>query len=179
MKKIIRYIIPVFLLIVLLFLVVRSQDSSKDTPESNNLTTENQLILPESWFYSEDNQGATLKIEKLSDNDVRPGIILLESDLPPEITPKTYVDNLIKGARSTLPSLKIISDKESVENYYLRSFNSSYTINGQKINIIQRIYVIDSQVYTLTASYLPVEASIESDVEQIFNSIFQSEIISN
>ncbi len=138
------------------------------------------LVLPAKWSFSNDSSETEIKVEKESDKSIKPGIVLIKSELPENSTPAQHVDNLINGARATLASLKFSQNIENTENdYYLRLLKGRYYSKNQQINLSQRVYVVDSQLYTLTASYHSTEENLEPELEQIFDLLFESEIISN
>lgn len=173
-----KIIITIILLILVAFSIRNIISDNSTAPVIETEIEESGL--PNGWSYSSDTDGVEIKLEKQSDQTVKPGIVLIKSDLPQNITPKNYVDKLINGAKATLTSFRVVQNIETDGfGYYLRSLQGNYLISQQQINLLQRIYVIDGQVFTLNASYLPSETNIETEIEQIFDSLIEPEISSS
>ena len=137
--------------------------------EIKEAITEEQLLkLPDAWTKIED-KDVNLKLEKKVDSGLRPQIVFKEVQSDDALTPAKYTDRIIAGAKSAIPSLKINSDmRNSLEKYYSAFISGTYTNKGQKINLMQRVYIKDKTVYVMTASYI---GDLSTEVGQIFDNL--------
>lgn len=94
-----------------------------------------------------------LKLEKEASAGMKPTIVVITSTTAEKDIP-TYVDSLIKGAQSAIPTLVFpINTSQEKDGFYIRTV-SGYFMNGaNKINNTQQIYVKEGTVYTVTASF--------------------------
>jgi len=167
-------IIIFILLIVLAFIFRFNKDKllqfGKNNPDQVQTTV--VLNLPVGWIKSDDTLVA-LKIEKQVESGYKPIITLIKSTS--RITaPKLYIDNFIAGAKSAIPSLRLTSDqRDDSDDYYLATIESFYYNNGLKINSLQKVFIKDNQVFTLTASYTD---DITGEINQIFDTITDNQL---
>jgi hypothetical protein len=172
MKKYIALIVVVVL--VLGFVFSRRPNGNKPIVVDSQTAKEQLLKLPESWGIIDD-ANVNLKFEKKVDTGLKPQIVFTKTESKEATTsPAKYVDRLVAGAKSTIPSFKIVSDKRgSEENLYSALISGYYYNQKQKISILQRVYIKDGSVFTMTASY---SSDIGSEIENIFDSISREEV---
>lgn len=140
------------------------------TKRNNTVSTvKTNLTLPPQWsFINEDNTQSDLKIERTSAFVYKPTIVLIQTEVYTE-DEKDYVDRLIKGAKVSLSSLTITTDKEeSTKNIYTRNLSGTFFIAYQKMNIDQVIIIKDNILYTLTgisqANEFPIVKQETADI---------------
>lgn len=139
-----------------------------------------EFKVPQGWKRVEkDGEKVELKLEKETKAKIKPIIVLIKSETK-ETDFASYVDKLIKGAKSALPSLRINSDEEvEKQAYYGRGLTGYYYKGYNRVDIKQTIYIKDNQVYTITASTDPAETeALKDEIESIFDSIFNFYIAS-
>lgn len=169
-------IVVIFVLLTVLAFIFRfaPTDSWFTKKPTENTTQAMSVNLPSGWTQS-DNTPIALKIEKQVESDYQPTITLIKSTVLSTDSPKDYIDKLIAGAKSSLPSLKIVSDdRQDINGLYLATINSFYYQDNLKISVYQQIFVKHSQVSTITASYTGDFQDIKVDVDQIFQTITDS-----
>ena len=166
-------VIIIFVLLTVLAFIFRFNGDKllqfgKNNPDQIQTAT---LDLPTGWAKSDDTLVA-LKIEKQVESGYKPVVTLIKSTS--DITdPKLYIDNLIAGAKSAIPSLRVTSDQRgNLDNYYLATIDSFYYNSGLKINSLQKVYIKDNQVFTLTASYTD---DIITEINKIFDTIVDNQ----
>jgi len=173
-KKFKEIIVPILIIIALIGIAFVSNRPKEIVPQEQV----KEISLPENWAISEENQADfTLKIEKKAEDSlVRPTIILIESEAEFE-DKQEYVDQLIAGAKRTIPSLKLDSEKFQVESFSIWDLSGSYYTGGDRVEILQRIYLKDNKVSTLTASFLADgQESLSQEIKEIFDQIFATRI---
>ena len=129
--------------------------------------------LPLDWSISKSNSGNTIvKVEKNIESTNRPNAIITQSTLTSNINDaQTYVNKLISGAKSTLPSLKYITNTSDTANgVFHQKLTGSYLSGKTKVNIFQEIIIKESKVYTLTVSYLPTDLT-DAELGQLRDSL--------
>lgn len=160
-------IILVLLLTVLGIFFFRPQTKKSPSPSSSVPSFSESLPLDWQLVSSTDK---TLKIEKSVASGLKPEIVYKKTSSSDALTPAKYVDNLKAGAKSTLPTLRYLTDKRnSTESAYTALLTAYYFNKGKKILISQRLFIHGEDVYTLTASY--EQNSSEVEVNSIFDSI--------
>ncbi len=118
--------------------------------------------LPSGWTQSDDIQGnIILRFQKEITSNYQPTIVLAVSNLNSEVESKDYVPRIIKGARSTIPSLNYTKNETVIDQngVSITTLNGAYTASRQKINLTQQIYIKGTKIYTVTLS------SLQSQVE--------------
>lgn len=147
--------------------------SQKANVVTNHVSDTSSLNLPQGWN-SVDSKDALLKLEKKTDKGVKPEIVLAKSTSKDAAKPAKYVDRLIAGARSTISTLTITSDKRQSEiGLYTANIAASYFNKKTKINILQRVYVKSETVYTLTASFT---GDMSLEINQIFDMVVKQKV---
>lgn len=170
-----KYIIGSVLILFVIIGYYFYKHSFKETPVVIVPTIEQQLDLPKDWSKITDNK-SSLKLEKKIVTGLKPQIVLTVTDAPEASAPARYVDRLVAGARSAIPSLKIISDKRSSEEgRYSATIFGYYYNQKTKVLIIQRVYVKGETVSVLTGSYADI--SDAETINQILDSIVKQEKI--
>lgn len=169
MKKIIL-IIP---LLIALYFSLRSSNKPQ-TVSLDILPPVSQTIeLPPSWERVED-PSSLYKFEKKVDQGLKPQIIFAKSESKNAPNQDVYLNHLIAGARSAIPSLRVISDeRQSFNDYYFSAISAYYYSRNTKINLLQRVYLKGETVYTLTASYVQ---DLSSEINQIFDTLVAKEL---
>ena len=177
MKKInIKEIIIPFVIVLIMigFAFANNRPRSELTigPEKSTIS------LPQGWAISaEDQIDFDLKIEKRAEDGlIRPVIVLIESEAEFE-NDQEYVDSLIAGAKRTIPSLNLDFEKSEASGFSVWDLSGFYYTGGDKISLVQRLYLKDSQVFALTGSFLEDgETKIQEQVFDIFDQVFESYI---
>ena len=172
-KRILIYII----VILILTFILQKPNSIINTflPKPTTTPTPATLTLPNNWVKSTqpDDNKIIIRLERKSNNNSQPVIILTKSQYQTDVTDK-YVDQLINGAKSSFPGLRYNQDKIIKKSPYIRNLNGYYYSAGQKININQQIHVIPKTgtVYVLTASYADnIKPSIDNEIKTIFSTL--------
>ncbi len=164
-KLVVPALIVLFILIVVLIVkkpgVFKISDSLTPTPTQ---VAEN---LPNNWQKVDNTADVVLKYEKTVDSGLKPQIVMAKSELPADTTFEKYTNSLIAGAKSTLPSLKYSQD--SLQDN-LRLLSGSYRNSNKPVSVIQRVYLRNQTVYTLTGSYDPSSSTVE-EINTILDSI--------
>jgi len=160
-------ILSILLLIVLGILFFRPQTKKSPSPTPSVPSFSESLPLNWQLVSSTDK---SLKLEKSVTSGLKAEIVYKKTSSPDALTPAKYVDKLKAGARSTLPTLRYLTDKRnSTELGYTALLTGYYFNQGKKILINQRLFIQAEDVYTLTASY--DQNSSEAEINSIFDSI--------
>jgi hypothetical protein len=132
------------------------------------IQTIEQSTLPKDWQESQD-KNVQYKVVKTVASGYQPQIVLIKNTSPNAVKPAKYVDSLIAGARSTITSLRINTDKRySEEKYYSAVVSGTYYNKKVKISLVQRIFIKGEDVYSLTASYTgDITPEINSLLDQV------------
>ena len=159
------------IVILILTFILQKPNSIINTflPKPTTTPTPATLTLPNNWVKSTqpDDNKIIIRLERKSNNNSQPVIILTKSQYQTDVTDK-YVDQLINGAKSSFPGLRYNQDKIIKKSPYIRNLNGYYYSAGQKININQQIHVIPKTgtVYVLTASYADnIKPSIDNEIK--------------
>lgn len=173
MKKYIG-IALIILAIALGFLVASKKRSAVQTVVTNPVVSQQiTSTLPSGWSQIVD-PTVDVKLEKKVDSGVKPQIVFMKSSSKDASDSAKYVDRLIAGARSAIPSLVITSTKRnSTESFYSTILTGYYFNQKQKISLSQRVYVKDDSVYTITGSYT---GDLATEINQILDSIVKEKI---
>lgn len=133
-----------------------------------------RLSLPTGWQLIEDKTpGVLAKLEKTSEEKIKPTMTVV-SAVTGETDSKAYVDKLLKGARSAIPSLTLISDEsKDKDGYYLRQWEGFYFSGSDRINLRQQVLVKDGHVYTLTVAFGKQDQELSQEVDSLFTSAFE------
>jgi len=151
---------------------------SKNKFNSQSITTitptiEKQLNLPDSWTKIDDTV-TDLKLEKKVDAGLKPQITLTTSTSKDTSNPSKYVNNLIAGARSAIPSYKVLNDKRNTDDTgYTARISGYYYNKNQKISLLQRVIIKGEKVFVLTSSFAGDQTQ---EIDQIFDSIVKEKI---
>jgi hypothetical protein len=173
-------ILVITIILAVLSLTAFRYFSSRRSPQSSLLPfppASSQISgLPEGW-QEETSPGNMIKLVKQSGSDsIKPTIVLIKSKREGSLDYRTYVNRLLSGAKSAIPSLKIIQNETlSDTSPYTRFLKGSYLNNRQQINILQQITIQDDKVFTLTASYLP--SGLEAEINSIMSTVSQELVI--
>ncbi|MFZ2152449.1 MAG: hypothetical protein WAV41_00125 [Microgenomates group bacterium] len=131
-------------------------------------TIEQQLGLPNGWTKVETSD-TDLKLEKKVEASLQPQIVFKQIVSDEATSPAKYTNTIIAGARSAIPSLKITDDKRSsTDTLYTALITGSYLNRGQKVNILQRVYIKSNNVFVMTASY---NGDLSDEINKIFDSL--------
>ena len=170
-----KYLIPALIIILVIIYFLLTRPTSKFNFNLNPTPT--QEIVKEfaiGWNEIVDS-GVKFKLEKNVNKGTRPQIVLIETQLEEVVVPAKYVDKLIAGAKSAIPSLKISSDKrESQEKYYSAVFTGTYINRNEKLNIIQQVYIKNNTVYVITATFI---GDLTQEINTILNNIAKDKIL--
>jgi hypothetical protein len=168
MKKFIAVIIVIALAIAIFLFIKRSSKITPPTLSENNSVE--SLSLPAGWqVISSTDQ--VYKLEKSGDYQIKPLIVTSATSLPATVSGQVYIDQLIAGAKSTLPGLKYsVNSKESPDNLITRRLVGSYNSGKNKINVFQRITIQGETVTTLTASCV-ADSCTEVEILPIFDTL--------
>jgi hypothetical protein len=168
MKKVIAVIIVIALAIAI-FLFIRRSPKTTLTPLSENNSVET-LSLPAGWQVISSADKA-YKLEKSGDYQIKPLIVTSVTSLPAIVSGQVYIDQLIAGAKSTLPGLKYtVNSKENPDSLIARRLVGSYNSGKNKINVYQRITIQGETVTTLTASCVD-DSCTEVEILPIFDTL--------
>jgi hypothetical protein len=168
-----KYIVALVIVAILVGFIVSRKPFQKESLVGQQISREQLLGLPETWKSIGDTTVA-LKLEKTVDGTVKPQIVLINSSSKDALTPAKYTDRLVAGAKSAVPTLRIITDKRNAAENNYSALISGYYFNGKtKINLLQRIYIKGESVSTLTASYT---GELEAEINRILDSIVQEKI---
>lgn len=170
MKKILGFLIIVSLI---LFAVFYRNSNNKDISKSNQISEEQKLGLPDSWTKVEDAK-VEYKLEKKVEKGLKSEIVLIKSESKDASNPTKYVDRLVAGAKSTIPTLRISTNKRSSENEIYLAVISGYYYNQKNIiNLAQRVYIKGETVYTLTASF---GDDLTAEIDQIMDAVVKEKV---
>ena len=135
--------------------VAKQQNASKTVTEALTPTRiPLEIISYDGWNeVPTTTENAILKLEKESTAAIKPSIVLIISEAGSEDN-AAYVDSLIKGAQSAIPSLTFTKNTtEEKDGFYARHLQGTFLNGKTKVNNMQSIYVKNGKVYTLTGSY--------------------------
>lgn len=170
--------VPLGIIIILaLFLIfLPKKNPFKVTNITPTPVKVNTKALPKDWTVSENavTGNVKVKLEKKVQSGRTPTVVLITSTSSVNDN-KKYIDSLIAGAYSALPSLVINKNEEkNVNGYYMRDITGYYYSGAEKVNIRQQIYKKDDKVFTLTASYDDLNMITDDELTQVFNSLYSS-----
>ena len=170
MKKIIAVVLVIAIVVFFIFRKTSIKSPAITTP----VTVEQKLNLPESWKQVE-SSAVAFKLEKNVVQGIKPQITLVKSESKDALLPKSYVEKLIAGAKSAIPSLRLDPVKTNQDgDIYTAMISGFYYNQKTKISLIQRIIIKDQTVYTLTASFTGDEAL---EANQILDSIVKEKVL--
>jgi hypothetical protein len=136
-------------------------------------TVDAKVNLPSGWQLVDTKiETQPVRAQKDTTDSFKPTVVMLKSSLPADSDPQSYITTLVKGAKSTIPSLKYAVNTIAKDGQ-TSHFEGTYLSSKTKIAIVQEIIIKDGTVYTLTASYLPKQ-EVKSDIDSIFVSIKSS-----
>lgn len=168
-----RYIALLIVLALGVGFFMSRQTFRPQTVVKQQLTEEQILKLPSDWKKIDD-KDVNLKFEKQVGAGIKPQIVFKDFQSTEASAPAKYTDTLIAGAKSTIPSLKVLDDmRNSTEKFYSAFIRASYTNKGQKIKLIQRVYIIKDQVKVLTASFT---GDLDAEINQILDNLVAEKI---
>jgi hypothetical protein len=171
MKKYIVLIVGLVLLAVGFFLT--KPTSQKTVVEPQPVTEVQKLKLSDTWTEVAD-KNVDLKLEEKVNKGLTPQIVFKKSKSIDALTPAKYTDRLIAGARSTISTLRIETDKRSsVDGLYTAFLTGYYYNKNLKISLIQRVYIQGEDVSTLTASFTGDKTA---EVNTAFDNIVKEKI---
>jgi hypothetical protein len=132
-----------------------------------------QLQLPPLWEQKNDVPGFEMKAVKKTITKIKPVVNLVKTTKKDE-DQKTYVDKMIKGAKSSFPSLVITKDNlEEKDGFYIRELTGYYYNGKNKISLLMNIYIKKDTVYTLTAAKDSTDNTTTNDeITKIFASVY-------
>jgi hypothetical protein len=134
---------------------------------------EELLKMPSDWSQVDD-KDVTLKFEKKTEKGIKPQVVFKETQASEATAPAKYTDRLIAGAKSAIPSLRVTGDmRNSLEKYYSAFITAIYTNKGDKISLIQRVYIKGDKVFTLTGSYT---GNLGNEINQILDNIVKEKV---
>jgi len=167
-------LILVFVVLAVLS-IVSSRFSRIQQPSST--TSLSHLVFPQGWRIVQSNNDTTLvKLQKVNDKK-NPAVVLIYSLVPNGKNPHDYVESLIKGTFSALPTITLSENKEDQKDgYYIRTLKGSYPSEGKTISVLQMIYIKGKNAYTLTGSYIGSDPSFEKEITTIFDTLYTGEI---
>jgi hypothetical protein len=130
--------------------------------------------FPQGWSQI-DSTEADFKLSKEVEEGLRPEVVLISSKSEEAIEPGKYVDRLLAGAKSAVPSLVVVDDgREEEGEVYLATISAYYYNSGKKVDLMWRVYIKGNEVYTLTASF---EGEMRNEIDQIFDTLAEDEIL--
>lgn len=158
----------IFVLVLLFGFIFYSQKTKKTDSNLSSNNIENNLQLPKEWVKVSSDK-LSLKLEKNVNQGLKPQIVLTVSESSEDSSPAKYVDRLIAGARSAIPSFKIITDKRhSEENKYSAVIFGYYFNQKTKVTVNQRVFIVGQKISVLTASS---DGKITDEINQILDII--------
>jgi hypothetical protein len=124
------------------------------------------ISLPDKWQKINDN-----KYQKNIDG-YKPTIALAETEIGEVEDIQKYIDRLVNGARSTIPTLRInTNQKIESEKMQGRKLGGYYYQGKQMINLVQLIDVRGKRVMTVSGSYQGKEESTQKEIEMLLEKI--------
>jgi hypothetical protein len=168
-----RYIALIIVLALGVGFFMSRKTFAPQTVVKEPIKIEELLKMPSGWSQVED-KDVNLKFEKKVDKGLKPQVVFKETQSTEASTPAKYTDRLIAGTKSAIPSFRVTGDmRNSLEKYYSAFITATYTNKGQKINLIQRVYIKGNTVYTLTASYT---GELGNELNQILDNLVREKI---
>ncbi|MBI2464759.1 hypothetical protein HYV64_01335 [Candidatus Shapirobacteria bacterium] len=168
-----RYIALIVVLALGVGYFVSRKTFAPQTVVKEPIKIEELLKMPSGWSQVDD-KDVNLKFEKKVDKGLKPQIVLKVTQSVEASAPAKYTDRLLAGAKSAVPSLRLTGDmRNSLEKYYSAFVTATYVNKGQKINLIQRIYIKENTVNTLTASYT---GDLAVEINQILDNLVKEKI---
>jgi hypothetical protein len=165
-----KYLI-IFIIVIGVILAYRLTSKATPSPESQPTQTD-KVNLPQDWQAVNPTTGIYRQYEKNIATGYKPIITIVRSTQKATDI-KSYTDQLIAGAKSTIPSLRFTDDKLGQSGDFstremLGFYNHSRNL---KVFLDQRIYLKDSDSYVVTASYTPESASTD-EIKKVMDGIF-------
>lgn len=134
-----------------------------------------QFTLPAGWNRTEES-GFEFRAVKDTKEQIKP-VVNLVITTTTESNKDEYVNDIIKGARSSFPSLTITKDtKNKSETMYIRQLTGYYYNGTNKISLQINIYIKGNTVYTLTAAAYNPNTTVNEEINQIISSVYNSVI---
>jgi hypothetical protein len=134
-----------------------------------------EFELPPGWKRTEES-GFEFRAVKNTDEQIKP-VVNLVITTTTESNKDAYVNDIIKGARSSFPSLTITKDtKNKIETMYIRQLTGYYYNGTNKISLQINIYIKGNTVYTLTAAAYNPNTTVNEEINQIISSVYNSVI---
>lgn len=167
----------IFLLITVIVIYFFVRKPFQDTPPVvNDSQLTSAYSLPDNWQVDSKSDDHIKISQPNSDKNYIPTLVYYKNSLEnTDINPTTFVDNQIKGARSTISHLSYSQNQTKPhDSLYIRLLTGSYYDKQQKISLIQRIYLdlTLGQIHTLTASYVEsVNGNLTTDINTIFDTL--------
>lgn len=125
-----------------------------------------EVQLPSTWSESENTpEGLIAQVEKQADS-FKPTAIVSKTEVEEPIeNPESYVDTVILGAQSAIPSLEMISeDTEETEEYYIKNLTMQYVEGNNIVISQQRLFIKGNEVHSIAASYLSSDEESKSEI---------------
>jgi hypothetical protein len=115
------------------------------------------------------------KLVKLIKTDtglaITPTITLNHYLINPQNLSPDYLDSLISGAFSSLPSLQVHRDSRQINDGWItRIIYGTYSNSGYPVYVRQALYLTSTDFYVLTASY--PTADLEPEIDRVSNQLF-------
>lgn len=134
--------------------------------------------LPQGWSRTSAplEKGISDRLEKKIDNGIKPIVVLIKSNTS-NTNLKEYVDSLIGGLQSAIPSLVVENNTDlEKDGFYIRHLDGYYYSGQDQITIQQEIYIKDGQVWTITGSYEGNDPKITKEIDSVFTYLYESKI---
>lgn len=167
------------ILILLTAIFAGNQINKKRVDEKSVTEISMESLLPIGWQIEEEiDDKVVFKVKKSVGTGVGPIVVLIKDQK--ENTPENYLDQLIAGAKSTIPGLKYTkNNKEKQDGFQITELEGFYYNSNKKINLIQQVYQKDNQLFLITASWSEDSEEKEilrKEIEQILKLIFKTKI---
>lgn len=173
----IAFVIGVVILVIVFSIAFySSKKKSELTKKAASTQMESKVELPASWSLLGDTAGAEQKAEKKTENGFKPTVVLIKSKTQ-EQNPEEYIEKLIQGAKSALPTLQITNDvKTQRDGFTARVMQGNYYNGNEKIYLKQTVLMKGEDVYTLTGSYNTQDGDLEKQIDQVFEYLYENNI---
>jgi len=185
-KEIRKYLVIILIIILVGLGIYRYTDFSTSISIPNLIPQpqseqeeEEELVFPEKWQVVEENtEDVVVKLSKETDYQIATNLVLTKTEDVKYEDQKEYTDRLISGTKNALPSLNYGQDETEENDYFVRKLSGSYWNDSDRVEIKQAIYLGESTVYVITASYPhgQVDQELQAEVDQIFNDIAEEYI---